>query len=73
MRLQQLRGDGGQKVPAAARGEETDLLLAQRHQVAIGLLHVAEAVLAQHLGDPLRRRIGIEHQVRLGLGLRRRR
>ena len=40
---QQSRGDGRQEVPAAPRREEADLLLGQRHQVAIGLLHVAEA------------------------------
>ena len=72
MALSKLRGDGGQEVPAAARGEEADLLLAQRHQVAVGLLHVAEAVLAQHLDDLLLGRVGVEHQVDLGLGRRRR-
>ena len=56
-------------MPAAPGGEETDVLFAQRHEVPIRLFHVAEGVLAQHLDDSLRRRIGIEHQVRLGLGL----
>ena len=29
-----------------------------------------KSIAAQHLGDPLGRRLGIEHQVALGLGLR---
>ena len=67
--LQQPRRDRGQEVPAAARREKADLLVRQRHQVLIGLRNVAKRIAAQHLGDPLARRIGIEHQVDLRLGL----
>ena len=68
-RLQQPRGDGGQKMPASPRREEADFLLAQGHEVPMRLADVAERILVQHLGDPLRRRIGVEHEVRFGLGL----
>ena len=54
---------------APPRRKEANPLLGQRHQIAIRLLHVAEAVLAQHLDDPLLRRIGIEHQIDFGLRL----
>ena len=67
--LEQIGGDRRQKVTATARGKEADFLFRQGHEVLIGLLHVAEAVLAEHLFDQFRLWIGIEHQVGLGLGV----
>ena len=66
-RLQQLRRDRCQEVPTSPRGEKADLLLGQGHQVVVGLLEVAERILAEHLLDSLLGRIGIEHKVHLGL------
>ena len=67
MAFKQPRGDRGQKMPAAASREEANLLLRQRHQVLIRLRDVAERVAAEHLGNPRRRRIGVEHQIDLRL------
>ncbi len=62
-RLQQARGDAGEKVPAAPRGKKSDVLFGQRHQIRIGAGNIVEAIVAQHPGDLVRLRIGIEHQI----------
>jgi len=56
----------GQEMAAASRGEEAELLLGERHQVAVGLFPVGEGVLAQHLFDSFGRRVGVEYEVDFG-------
>ena len=41
---QQLRGDAGQEVPAAARGQERTVSCGELRQVLVGPLHVAEGI-----------------------------
>ena len=56
-------------MPTTTLRQEAVLLLGQRHQIAVGRRDVAKTVFAQHFLDPLVRRIGVEHQIDLGLRL----
>ena len=53
---------------AAARREEANLLVRQRHQVLVGGRDVCERVAAEHFLNALGRRVGIVDQVDFRLG-----
>ena len=63
----QPRGDRGQKMSAAARGEEADFFRRQRHEVLIGGRHILEWIAAQHLLDALLRRVRIVNEINFRL------
>ena len=66
---EQPRGDGGEKVATPPRGEEANLLLAERAEMPVGGGWVAEAMPFEQFRHPRRSRRRVEHKVGFGLGL----
>ncbi len=56
-------------MPAATRGEKSDALLRERHQVLIRHLRIVKRIAAQHAGNLRRLRIGIQDQIDFRFGL----
>ncbi len=67
-RLEQLRGDGCQKVPAAAGGEESHPFPCQRHQAVVGRFGVVKPITREDFVDRVDGRFGVEDQVDHGGG-----
>ena len=62
--LQQGPRNGRQKMPAAVRRQERNLLGGQSDQMMVGIRHVLKAVTLQHRPQHRFRRFRIQHQVR---------
>src|SRR5262249_12580530 len=60
-RLQKLRSDVREKMPAGTRGQERDVLLGQEHKVLKSALHIAEGIAPEHRLNAFGLRIRIEN------------
>ncbi len=67
--MEQLRGDAGEKMPAATGTEKRDGFAGKQRQVGQGVAWIREAMAAKDPFGGFRVRIRIQHQVSLGLGL----